>query len=956
MAWKRLAQIQLAGEPAEVLDRFSQVLGYEARTNKNSDKTQDEYLVQNFNTFDKSDGEQKSSFHTATAQDANAWFLRIRKIIRKQPADDTPASYLYDPDWRFTAKDREQEGTYQFASPPALFSISRLTPLLLNALGQQRAGSRLNHRLLTRRISKGLVVRRLPYLLRQRWAKRLLILVDCNKHLEPYWSDFAWLVGQLRWQLGEEALQVLQFDQGRRDTQLWVKPWPAQKKKSKSTRSITTWSRWRCAPSAVPVLILSDLGAGDSTGNAVDFWQQVAVCLRNHNAAVLNLSPLPHSVRDYAITQHLQPTPFNDGVTLPRYPARTGFTLDNTAIAMDKILAWLSAVPIVDVGLLRRLRLLLCWGASDIEGVIWNHADIQRTALGIRIRSNVAEKYQAIYQKELAGSEVAQHFWDVVENHHQGAFTGLKRLEQWHHCLLEQGENQAVRDYLQQLAASIAQGKETQAQYNALLQQGKSFLSSLPALVWQGEFSDLAYDLYALVNEQALRAGQLPEMLPSGFELERAMQRVLSQKEKLERERWQVVQCGSEGEFSLRREQQWPGLQTTVLAEIESLRGLPPVLDYPPINEGRKQIVRQGVCYTLPEGLVGIESSSHWLELEVVSKPSWARRIWRNAEGLFAEIMFAGQSYQVRWQERLDQIRGSWDWTGTPFGYDAETIDLHHPDVNFYADLTIKNITQRFRWIEPDTFMMGSPKDEEGRYDNEDLHQVTLTQGFWLADTTVTQALWQGVMGDNPSHFKENSKNPVEQVSWNDCRQFIRKLNNMMSGLNAQLPSEAQWEYACRAGTTTPFSFGGKGDLNQEKVNYSGKWDAADSSGSTKPVKSYPPNDWGLYEMHGNVLEWCQDVWQPHLGKPAVTELQGQSHVIRGGSWANKGRNCRSAFRLFRSTPDDRDSYLGLRLSLGHTEFKPGGGAIMSGVSVEVNKQHLAQRLQILLGRFRGKS
>ena len=235
---------------------------------------------------------------------------------------------------------------------------------------------------------------------------------------------------------------------------------------------------------------------------------------------------------------------------------------------------------------------------------------------------------------------------------------------------------------------------------------------------------------------------------------------------------------------------------------------------------------------------------------------------------------------------------------------------------------TYKNIRHAFRWIPPGTFMMGSPIEEEGRLNQEDLHQVTLTKGFWLGETTVTQNLWQAVMDKNPSHFNGDEL-PVEKVSWDDCQQFIEAFSQVHPDLQLRLPWEAEWEYACRAGISTPFSFGGKDDLTLDKVNYSGKWDDYDLDGETKLVKSYPANDWGLHEMHGNVWEWCQDIWQENLGTEDVIDPEGQpasegaQRVLRGGSWNLLGGDCRSGFRR-RLEPGSRDQNFGFRLALGH--------------------------------------
>ncbi|NOQ13823.1 MAG: SUMF1/EgtB/PvdO family nonheme iron enzyme [Methyloprofundus sp.] len=235
-----------------------------------------------------------------------------------------------------------------------------------------------------------------------------------------------------------------------------------------------------------------------------------------------------------------------------------------------------------------------------------------------------------------------------------------------------------------------------------------------------------------------------------------------------------------------------------------------------------------------------------------------------------------------------------------------------------------------FRWIPKGQFTMGSDKNEKGRYENEDQHQVILSRGFWLAETTVTQALWLAVMGKNPSDFQEDdtANFPVEQVSWDDAQKFIAKLNQHQPGLTFRLPSEAEWEYACRAGTKTPFNF--EGELSVDKVNYRGTWGDYGSRGkgakeATVEVKNYAANAWELYEMHGNVWEWCADEYQHGLGNETTIDPRGvgvsSGRVLRGGSWLYFGRYARSAYRLW-AGPDDRGNYIGFRLALVH-KFQP---------------------------------
>ncbi len=277
----------------------------------------------------------------------------------------------------------------------------------------------------------------------------------------------------------------------------------------------------------------------------------------------------------------------------------------------------------------------------------------------------------------------------------------------------------------------------------------------------------------------------------------------------------------------------------------------------------------------------------------------------------------------------VDQIEGqeqkSIERIGHLVSKEQHLPGMQRDQYGIYADVEIKtnaqSVTQRFRWIEPGTFMMGSPESEEGRDDDEIRHQVTLTKGYWIADTETTQQLWQAVMNSNPSSFKGEQR-PVEEVSWNDVRQFLKKLNQFNPKLNAKLPTEAQWEYATRAGTSTPFSFGR--ELTLEKVNYSGNWDNREwgvgSKKETVNVKSLPPNPWGLYEVHGNVWEWVADTWQEKLSAEPVSDPLVEtesSRVIRGGSWDVIGRGVRSAVR-YHDDADDRSHYLGFRISLGH--------------------------------------
>ena len=292
-----------------------------------------------------------------------------------------------------------------------------------------------------------------------------------------------------------------------------------------------------------------------------------------------------------------------------------------------------------------------------------------------------------------------------------------------------------------------------------------------------------------------------------------------------------------------------------------------------------------------------IRTDREHLTFRRLTKPAWASAIGRDRFGLWCEIA-------------VDPGRG-------------------------------EPVVQRLRWIPPGRFWMGSPEDEPGRYDAEGpRHLVTLTEGYWLFDTPCTQALWEAVMGNNPSRFQSPTR-PVEQVSWNDAQDFLKRLNGRIADLDLALPSEAQWEYACRAGTETAIYTGDLAILGENNAPaldpiawYGGNsgvdfdlTNGYDSSGwsekqyphtraGTHPVKLKQANPWGLYDMLGNVLEWCQDGMRNYDAEAQTNPIgsleTGAYRVLRGGSWLGGARGVRAAYR-YANHPGLRHDNFGFR-------------------------------------------
>ena len=270
-------------------------------------------------------------------------------------------------------------------------------------------------------------------------------------------------------------------------------------------------------------------------------------------------------------------------------------------------------------------------------------------------------------------------------------------------------------------------------------------------------------------------------------------------------------------------------------------------------------------------------------------------------------------------------------------------------EINLVRKDLSNSVGMKFVLVKPGTFMMGSPDDEPHREDNENQHEVTLTDGFYLQTTEVTVGQWrefvstvgykseaekegwswiwsgsrwekkEGYYWDKPG-FEQAENHPVTCISWNDTQAYIDWLSKK-EGMTYRLPTEAEWEYACQAGTPTPFSFGKC--LSTDDANYNGNYPLTVDCPKGKyrkksvAVASFRPNAWGLYDMHGNVWEWCSDWYARYEGNRVENPIgpsTGASRVIRGGGWSNYAWYCRSAYRSYGDPPDNRHGSLGFRL------------------------------------------
>ncbi len=372
-------------------------------------------------------------------------------------------------------------------------------------------------------------------------------------------------------------------------------------------------------------------------------------------------------------------------------------------------------------------------------------------------------------------------------------------------------------------------------------------------------------------------------------------------------------------------------------AGAESTGGPLRVTDLAARQEGRDVVL----TYNLAGGKSG-ERDEVIFEISVDEGRTWLtpKGIWGDA----GKQVVAGRRKKIIWRA-LEEFPSGVD-KGVRFRVVAKSeITPLAGKKGDAVTFTVSGVSFKMVRIPAGDFMMGSglsPEEVDRRYgggakwykEEHPQHRVRITKPFWMGETEVTQGLWKAVMVENPSYFKDCGDDcPVEEVSWNDAQEFIRRLNNAVTGVRFRLPTEAEWEYACRAGTTGAYA----GDLDamawyannsgNQKINAQVLWEAdrgsyvkkiLDNGCRIHAVGNKKPNTWGLYDMHGNVWEWCQD-WYGDYPSGYVTDPAGPSsgsyRVLRGGGWSSGAGFCRSAYRG-RSGPAGRISYGGFRLAL----------------------------------------
>ena len=814
---------------------------------------------------------------------------------------------------------------------------ARLLPALRRALGATRAGpldlERLTHHLATRSLPRHVPRRR-----QQRWHPQLVVLLDFCPRLWPYREDMHRLAERLLRHCGCSGVSLRIVNDGP------LGPWSDWLAHQNQTRAEPPLLPWTMPAVGTPVLIVSDLGLFLGAGSApCEDWARFIATLVRAEVRPLALAPLGARQLDASLGAALPILRWSPDARAR--PARAYGPGQPEPEGLYDLLAMVAATRRVDPPLLRALRRLNPDAPLDagLEGALWCHADVEAGFTAV-IRRDAQETHLRRFDEYLPRLHTEARRLRWLHHAH------LRKVLNHEETLLwsdDSKETEAAEHFMLRLAATLAEPGKGQFAGNwwavaqGIVDRADSAMGLRHSAVLHPLLAALVRALGDATKvpawaDPAVLRGVLHDMQgPTGAWLVRDPPSGCL-----------LLQAGPP------RARQSP-LGERLLLDVGGARVS--------VGEGAGATTRWLSAAALPlplcrlsePTLVQIVTACEILTVAAVSRPRGALGWGCDRTGIAVQTAAVGP-YAMKWSSdalRIAPVPGA---ASSAWGLEAEVpVPLMSPmdeaSVRFgidspfgvYADLTVTtrhgSATQRLRWMEPGTFLMGSPGDEPKRFGNEGRrHTVTLTRGLWLADSACTQRMWRAVMGTNPSRSTWDEERPVEQVSWDDVQGFLRKLETLLRGCIAGLPTEAEWEYACRVGSDTPFSFGA--NITPETVNYDGKYPYGGGQKGlyrqqTVPVKSLPPNNWGLYEMHGNVWEWCADGLRAYSDQEEVDPagpVDAEAHrAVRGGSWGDSAWRARSAYRGAVG-PGLAYGGLGFRLCLRSIEpgqGRPGGPA-----------------------------
>ena len=812
-----------------------------------------------------------------------------------------------------------------------ILAWSQLWPYFRGSLGQWRETGGVRVGKVIESMVSGRWPRAIPRETRLTWADSCQVILDFSPRLRPFRKDFEGVLGPLKALRGASGLDIWVADQGCR-TRL-------RKYKERESQA------YQAPLAGTPVLVLSDLGMYLAEPEERQRWLVLGQTLRHHQCIPLALVPCPRDQWDPDLANAWHLAAWDDADRLPpvvrrQYPHQSPLpeNRENQQRKQDNLAAFLAPAASVQPEVLRAARKSLSPQQADVgsEYALWNNPQARRSTEEMVLDPEAKTHYLAKFAN--FGREKGLALLALLEKHH--AWMGDAVLHEARLTVFrELGlPHEAQETYFQRMSKQVEAGNNCLGNYVDDLSRRQ------PAVAWQHQPGLVV--LWLKRNKDGVLAGKVA--IPAGMDIEPF--------------RWVLDLEGEVTEWLLRWEGQslvfqknqaalqpdaWQ--QGSPLGRLAMQAGF---LTHGPKPKGvmRSLALAHHPILALPQKqawtLRGQDGIYHLQRLTHPERPFWAKALGCDARGLFGVAEDKEGRRRIYWlppgsiqvHDRVGQDQGTWHLKqGTWMAEDQVVLfatgifvqpdwcdGIGVDDWGIYADLAIANSIQRFRWIWPGTFLMGSQENEQGRTEIETQHKVTLSRGYWLADTACPQNIWSWTIGESLMWVKGKEK-PAVDLSWENCDKMLKELNLKWPNLELKLPSEAQWEYACRAGTQTVFHFGDS--ITTDQVNYRGT-DPLEGSPEgeyrqkTVPVKALPANAWGLYQMHGNVWEWCQDWLADYTAEPQrdpVGPDSGQYRVLRGGSWFFGAKYCRSAAR-FGIHPGYRSGDFGFRLARGQKE------------------------------------
>ncbi len=627
--------------------------------------------------------------------------------------------------------------------------------------------------------------------------------------------------------------------------------------------------------SGTPLLILSDLGQYDKNGSTKNGWRRFGRWLRARGIIPLVLTPTPSRLWDKSLSRlfiqvvwdHTSPLPGK----VPRNSRIMGRQLGPDTDGVTNLLDLLAPAIRVEPSLLRAARYLLPADQADVgnEAELWQHPDVFPELTGFAFQDQAVDGYRENHRK--IDIHCKEKMAQILVAHHAGLPPVVLATEMRYCAELGVAVSPKYEHHMQRVVKTLLKnpyhigmgnwvGRSVERHHTAMWERGDPLITAAWVAIRQVA-EQRGETLTPPIGVDLISAQWLMKgNTPRLLQLRQVADQLVIERLADASEPMKSSIGSPIASISAGDYLQW---------QIES-----PALAVPVTGSIDPANLPHAVNLPPSCGTILLQSDFELLSLTTQQRPKWASAMGCDRFGLYAEFNISG-------------------------------------------------VTQRMRWICPGTFMMGSPETESERRDNETRHQVTLTQGYWLADTACTQELWEAVMEENPSDFK-GAERPVEQVSWKDVQRFVERINVLDAELGLRLPTEAEWEYACRAGTETPFAFGEQ--ITTVQANYDGNHPYNDGPKGpyrkeTIKVKALAEgiNTWGLQQMHGNVWEWCADWYGDYPEGEVVDPVGppgGEDRVLRGGGWIFYGRYARSAQRSL-YTPVYRYDYIGFRLARG---------------------------------------